>query len=261
MNYLELTIAPSTKLVRNNLFSTTRCNRLLSGKSISNLIPSRMNFLVLSGMNIGDLISTADLIAIDRALTDNPALATAGIPLKDNPATEHPLHRICDGVFNGAYSDETGVGIAKIFVRHGANVNVALPAGKDSPLKAACSLRADQVALYYLDLGASIDHQGCHGGTALHWAAWCGRDLVLKKLLAMHPNINQLCIDFKSTPLFWALHGYKFGGKENLHHQINCARLLLEHGADPSISNFEGYSPKQLIEPKDTELLELFDLL
>lgn len=212
-------------------------------------------------MNIRDLVLSADLVGIENTLREKPSLANEEIPLKDNPATAHPLHRICDGVFNKDYSDETGVEIAKLFIRHGADVNVPYKPGKDSPLTAACSLQADQLALFYIGQGANIHHQGCHGGTALHWAAWCGRDIVLKKLLEMNPNINQLCIDFKSTPLFWALHGYKFGGKGNLHNQVNCARILLEHGADPSIPNFEGYVPKQLIEQQDKELIELFRLL
>lgn len=209
-------------------------------------------------MNIRDLLFSADLAGIEKALRENPSLAKEEIPLKDNPATAHPLHRICDGVFNNDYPEATGFEIAKLFIKHGANVNVDYKPGKDSPLTAACSLRSDQLALLYIDQGAHIDHQGCHGGTALHWAAWCGRDIVLKKLLELNPNLNRLCIDFKSTPLFWALHGYKFGGKGNLHHQIDCARMLLKHGADPSIPNFEGYRPKQLIEQQDTELIELF---
>lgn len=98
--------------------------------------------------------------------------------------------------------------------------------GKDSPLTAACSLRGDQLALFYIQQGARIDHKGSHGGTALHWAAWYGRDVVVENLVKLNPDINQLCIDFKSTPLFWAIHGYKFGGEENRYHQVNYVRIL-----------------------------------
>jgi ankyrin repeat protein len=118
-------------------------------------------------------------------------------------------------------------------------------------------MQCDQLALLYIEQGARVDHRGCHGGTALHWAAWCGRDLVVEKLVKLVPNINQLCIDFKSTPLFWSIHGYRFG-KDNRHHQIDCARILLAHGADPSIPNFEGYLPVQLVEGSDKEWLRLF---
>jgi uncharacterized protein len=212
-------------------------------------------------MDFSSILFTGDIHAIDRKLTEQPSLANHGIALKNNPQAEHPLHRICDGVCNGDYSDDHAVEIAKVFVRHGASVNGPYIPGKDSPLTAACSLRSDKVALYYISLGADIDHQGCHGGTALHWASWCGRDVIVEKLLQLKPAINQRCIDFKSTPLFWALHGYRFGGAENLHHQVNCARLLLAHGADPTIPNFEGYTPKQLLREEDTPLIALFENL
>jgi hypothetical protein len=51
----------------------------------------------------------------------------------------------------------------------GANVNGNNPAEKqDSPLLAAASLNADQLAYLYIEHGADIHHAGCHGGTALH---------------------------------------------------------------------------------------------
>lgn len=209
-------------------------------------------------MNIRDLVFSANLQALRTIVSAQPELANGEFSLPDNPATEHPLHRICDGVFSEYYSEDTGVELAKIFLRYGANVNVDRMDGKDSPLTAACSLRCDQLALFYIQQGARIDHMGCHGGTALHWASWCGRDAVVENLVKLNPDINQRCIEFKSTPLYWAIHGYKFAGKDNRYHQVNCARILLDHGADPSIPNIEGYLPMQLIEEHDREWLELF---
>ncbi|MEK6782209.1 MAG: ankyrin repeat domain-containing protein [Bacteroidota bacterium] len=209
-------------------------------------------------MNIRDLVFSADLKALHTLLSAHPELANREISLPDNPATAHPLHRICDGVYCGYYSEETGLEVAKLFLNHGAHLNDIHLEGIDSPLTAACSLRCDQLALFYIQQEALIDHRGCHGGTALHWASWCGRDVVVDKLVTLNPDINQLCIDFKSTALFWAIHGYKFGEEDNCHHQVNCARILLDHGADLSIPNFEGYLPVQLIEDGDKEFLELF---
>ncbi len=209
-------------------------------------------------MNIRDLVFSANLQGLNSILSAHPELANAELSLPDNPATAHPLHRICDGVFSEHYSEETGLEMAKIFLNYGAHVNVDSMDGKDSPLTAACSLGCDQLALFYIQQGARIGHRGCHGGTALHWASWCGRDGVVENLVKLNPDINQKCIDFKSTPLFWATHGYKFGGIDNRYHQINCARILLDHGADPSIPNFEGYLPQQLIEEENKEFFELF---
>lgn len=206
---------------------------------------------------ISDLLLSGDVDGLRKALQMEPALASEWIALPDNPATAHPFHRICDGVFSRRYSEDTGLRLAGLLINYGSDVNGGL-AGEDSPLTAACSLRCDQIANYYIDQGARIDHKGCHGGTPLHWASWCGRDVVVKKLLTMRPEINVLCIDYRSTPLFWAIHGYKFGGKENLHHQVACAQLLLDHGADASIPNFQGYLPVQLVNELDKEILALF---
>lgn len=208
-------------------------------------------------MNIRDIVFSANLQELNDILRVHPVLANEVLSLPDNPATAHPLHRICDAVSGGYYSEETGVEVARLFLKYGADLNFNLADGNDSPLTAACSMRCDQLALIYIQQGARIGHKGCHGGTALHWASWCGRDVVVEKLVSLHPDLNQLCIDFKSTPLFWAAHGYR-AGKENRHHQINCARILLAHGADPSIPNFEGYLPVQLIDDENKEFLALF---
>jgi hypothetical protein len=210
-------------------------------------------------MTIRHLLLSGDLKALDAALTADPSLANADLSLPDNSATAHPLHRICDGVFSGTYQEHIAVQMARIFLKHGSQINPRYQEGKDSPLTAACSLRCDELALLYIDQGADIHHRGCHGGTALHWGAWCGRDIILKKLVSLNPEINKLCTDFKSTPLFWAIHGYRFGGKENLHHQAECARILLAHGADPTIPNLDGTQPAQLLRDEDHELRKIFN--
>lgn len=211
-------------------------------------------------MNIRELVTKADINGLTQALTQHPDLANQGLPCDDgNPTLAHPLHRICDGVFNGIYSDKTACEMATVFLKFGADVNGGvLIENKDSPLVAAASLRADAVGSLYIDHGATINHPGCHGGTALHWAAWCGRDQLLKKLLAHNAEINRLCVDFKSTPFFWAIHGYKFGGLENRHNQFECARMLIDAGADTTIPNFEGYRPVQLLQDEDLKFKTLF---
>jgi uncharacterized protein len=209
-------------------------------------------------MDIRLLISQADSTGLKVALAKDPSLANQPIALLDNDAVAHPLHRICDGVFSKRYTEDQAFQMAKIFLAAGADVNgVELINKKDSPLVAAASLHADQLALLYIEHSAALGHPGCHGGTALHWAAWCGRDVVVRRLLEFPVDINRKCIDFKSTPLFWAVHGHKFGGEDNRHHQAECVRLLLSHGANPAIPNFEGYLPKQLLGEADSEFIGL----
>src|SRR5215204_7312100 len=160
------------------------------------------------------LINNNDQIGLRSILSQHPHLANEGIPYDEtNEAEAHPLHRICDGVFEKRYTDDEAVAMAKIFLEFDADVNGGeLIEKKDTPLIAAASLGADKVGLFYIELGANIHHAGCHGGTAIHWSAWCGRNVLVKRLLEGGADINKLCIDFRSTPLFWAIHGYKFGG-------------------------------------------------
>ena len=51
--------------------------------------------------------------------------------------------------------------MAKIFLEYGANVNGnELTEKQDTPLIAASSLHADQVAIFYIENGANINHAG-----------------------------------------------------------------------------------------------------
>ena len=206
-----------------------------------------------------NLIDSKDHKGIEEALSNSPDLANEGIPYDDvNTTKAHPLHRICDAVFSKKLTDEEGVKIAGIFLKFGANINGdKLTEKKDTPLIAASSLHADQVAIFYLDKGAEINHAGTHGGTALHWAAWCGRDKVVKRLVQDGAEINKLCIDFKATPLFWAVHGLKNGGYDNLQACLECVKILIQAGADKNIPNADGKTAFDLLGEKEPELMEL----
>jgi ankyrin repeat protein len=203
-----------------------------------------------------EFIDHMDFEAIRLALSKNPGLANEGIPYDEvNRAKAHPLHRICDGVFSKKYSDKDGVRMAKIFLEYGADVNGGpLIEKKDTPLVAAASLHADQLAFLYLEHGADMRHQGCHGGTALHWAAWCGRDKLVAKLVQEGAEINKICIDFKATPLFWAVHGWKNGDKNNLQQYRRCVEILIQAGADKNIPNVDGNTVFDLVNDEDSEL-------
>lgn len=205
------------------------------------------------------LIMHKDYEGIRQALAQNPSLANEGIPFDENNTTKaHPLHRICDGVFAHALTDQEGVEIARIFLTHGANVNgYTMAEGEDTPLVAAASLHAEQVGILYIENGADIHHAGCHGGTALHWAAWVGRDQLVARLIREHADIHRLCTEFRSTPLFWAVHGLKLGGPENKSRQVECVKLLLNAGADKTVPNLNGTTPFELLDETDTELISL----
>lgn len=142
-------------------------------------------------------------------------------------------------MFSGDITDEQAVQVAEIFLAAGANVNgYGLVIKQDTPLLAAGSLHADRVALLNIAHGAEIHHPGCHGGTALHWASWCGRDVVVRELLVRGAAVNQRCLDFSSTPLFWAVMSYM--EKADPYNQLACIQLLLDAGAYRSIPSGGG---------------------
>jgi ankyrin repeat protein len=208
---------------------------------------------------VKEFIDNLDYEGIRNLLSKNPDMANEGIAFDEmNTTKAHPLHRICDGVFSKKYSDEEAIQLAKIFLEFGANIDgYPLVEKHDTPLIAAASLRSDKVALLYIENGANVHHPGCSGGTALHWAAWCGRDIVVKRLIRENADVNKKCIDYRSTPLFWAVHGYLFGGKDNRHNQIECVKLLLQAGSDKTIPNGEGTTVLELVDKQDVELIEL----
>ncbi|GAB3505790.1 ankyrin repeat domain-containing protein [Emticicia fontis] len=208
---------------------------------------------------IRELINKKDLMGLRNILSQNPTLVNEGLPYDEaNPTKAHPLHRICDGVFSGYYTDEDGVEMAKIFLEYGADINGGeMIKKKDTPLLAASSLHADKVAIFYIEQGADINHPGCHGGTALHWAAWCSRPSVVERLLQANAELNKLCIDFKSTPLFWAVHGLKAGEKKDISGHLESIGILLSAGADKNIPNAEGKSVYDLLDDTDIELKQL----
>jgi uncharacterized protein len=209
-------------------------------------------------INIRQLIINKDYQGIETALSNNPLLANEGIPYDIvNNTKAHPLHRICDGVFSENYTDEEAATMAKIFLTYGANINGnELIEKRDTPLIAAASLHADLVALLYIENGADINHAGCNGGTALHWAAWCGRGKLVKRLIQEGAAINKKCLDFKATPLFWAVHGSKNGGANSLHDSLECIKCLIQSGADKNIPNGEGKTVFDLLNAEDQALKE-----
>jgi len=206
--------------------------------------------------DIKKLIASKDLAGLHRLLTERPELANVGIPYDERNLTlAHPLHRICDGVFSKSLSDDEGAAIAGVFLEHGADVNGGeLIHGRDTPLIAAASLLAEKVGLLYIDRGAAIHHAGTHGGTGLHWAAWTGQDRLVDRLIRAGADIHKLCIDFTSTPLLWAIHGYKNQDGGNVRNQVECARLLLDAGADKYITNKEGTRLMEFLDEEDVVL-------
>jgi uncharacterized protein len=198
-----------------------------------------------------DLIVKNDLEGISAALTAKPELANEGVTLnidgKFNPAKGHPLHRICDAVFANKITDDEAIEIAKIFLEHGANIDGFMAqSDNNTPLIASASLHAEQLGLFYIAHGANIFYAPpSDGGTALHWAAFCGRDKLVEKLIEKGARVNQLDTNYQSTPCGWAIHVLESGDTKNLLNQLTCIKLLLKAGTD-----------KKLVYPGSLEYLQ-----
>jgi hypothetical protein len=212
---------------------------------------------------IKELIENKDFTGLRKALSQDRSLANREIPFdNNNPAKAHPLHRICDAVFQQKITEEEAIEIARIFLEFGANIDGnEVKEKQDTPLIAAASLHAEKLGLYYLQNGANIHHAGCLGGTALHWAAWCGRDQLVKELIDKGADINQRSGEYGASPLSWVVHGYKFGGETNRHHQIECARLLISAGADKNIVNAQGKMAVEYLNDEDVEFKRVLNNL
>lgn len=203
------------------------------------------------------LISTGDYQPLRAALTVDPKLANAGIPCSDDmpEMTGHPLHRICDVVFAGAISDEQAIEVAKILLEFGADIDgYKLSGDKNTPLIAAASLHAEKLGIFYIKQGADIYYADHDGATALHWAAFCGRDQLVEALISAGAKIDHEDTTFNSTPVGWAVHTLTSGDTGNQYHQLACIKLLLKAGADQSKLAADTLAFLKEVAKSDTEL-------
>jgi uncharacterized protein len=186
--------------------------------------------------NFFKLILDKNYTQIRKILAANPNLVNEGVELDTNPSQKkgHPLHRLCDAVFGQRITDENAIEIAKLFLEFGANINGYQSLGEtNTPLIAAASLHAEKLGIYYIDQGADIFYTSPNdGATALHWAAYCGRDKLVEKLIEKGAKINQRDNLYKGTPLDWAIHVIRSGNTGNLFRQKECITLLMAAGAE-----------------------------
>jgi ankyrin repeat protein len=207
-----------------------------------------------------DLISTGNYQPLRAALTVDPGLANAGIPCSDDqPEMKgHPLHRICDAVFAKIITDKQAIEIAKILLEFGANIDgYKSKRDNNTPLIAASSLHAEKLGIFYIEQGADIFYADNDGATALHWAAFCGRDQLVAALIGKGAKIDQQDTTFGSTPIGWAAHTLTSDDSGNLYNQLACIKLLLKAGANKVILDADTFKYLQDVATNDLELKTL----
>lgn len=213
-------------------------------------------------MKMKALIQTKDYEGIKQLLKSNPSLANDGIPFDEkNTSKAHPLHRICDAVFSKIITDLEAIEIAKILLDFGANIDGdKMKENNDTPLIAAASLHAEQLGIFYIQNGADIHYVGCQdGATALHWAAFCGRDKLVAKLIEEKATIDQPDTSYHANPLGWAIQPLLSQDENNIYHQVSCIKLLLGAGANITALKNDSIQYLQLLAKEDSELKKLLN--
>lgn len=201
------------------------------------------------------LIELKDAEGLRKILAENPSLANEGITIPHESfcrTKAHPLHRICDAVYAHKMTDAEAITLAKIFLEFGADINGY---NDGSPLIAAASLHAEQLGIFYIDNGADINITDENdSASAMHWAAFCGRDRLVDKLIKTNAVVDKPDKTYQSTPLGWAIHCLSSNDERNKYNQLTCIKLLIKAGADINKLSLEAKENLQSFADNDTEL-------
>jgi len=162
-------------------------------------------------MTVREAIDRGDSAALEGLLSVDPRLADEPIDGK------HPIHYLCDKVFEGAVA--SGGEMARVLIAAGADLDYA----SGDPLNAAVSLGALDVAFLLIDAGADVTLRGPFAGeTALHWAALIGADALVARLIEAGAPLDVEDTRWHATPLGWAEHGLreeKLPANQHRHHE------------------------------------------
>ena len=176
-------------------------------------------------------LDTQDANALSHLLAHQPHLTNA--PVHEGEHAPHPIHAICDRVFDGRLSEMQGLAFANALISAGADLDAIHPGNGDTLLISAISLSCPSIAHRLLDKGANPDPRGVLGATALHWAAIMGLPDLVKRLIDHGVYIFLRDAEYQGTPLGWAVQG-RFepppGARDG---QVECAALLVSAGLQP----------------------------
>jgi hypothetical protein len=182
-------------------------------------------------MDVKTAICHGDAAALRTLLAEDSTRANALIRWGgDKRILTHPLHFVCDMLFQGKLKRGAELPLIDALIHAGANLDFQRNGKGDTPLIGAASLAAEDVGIRLLDAGANPKLLGIFRETALHWAALLGEERLAQKLIPISD------IDFKdakylSPPLGWAIHGCYNTPNGNQGRQREVVSLLLAAGA------------------------------
>ncbi|XP_013100477.1 protein fem-1 homolog CG6966 isoform X2 [Stomoxys calcitrans] len=211
------------------VFNAARENNLnllksaLNGRSaseISMLISSKVNGatpLVISCRNGHSKIVEYLLTWCQADVEQVGSVSFDGEPIEDAP----PLW---------CASAAGHLGIVKLLVRHGANVN-STTRTNSTPLRAACFDGHFEIVKYLIHNGADFEVANRHGHTCLMIACYKGHFKIAKYLLSLKANVNRCSVKGNT-----ALHDCAESGS------LEILQLLLKHGATMEV-DYYGMTP------------------
>jgi tankyrase len=110
--------------------------------------------------------------------------------------------------------------------------------------------------LAVLNAGADIHATDKNGVTALHHAVRFRNVVAVRTLIEQGANVNQACRKSGSTPLHRAVTSTGAPGTAGKHAEVlDIIRLLMEAGADLTVTNKAGWTPVDYV--KDDAILSL----
>ena len=178
-----------------------------------------------------DCLDTQDPSGLSRLLAQQPHLTNA--PVIEGDHAPHPIHAICDRVFDGRLSEGQGLAFANALISAGADLDAVHPGNGDTLVISAISLSCPAIAHRLLDKGANPDPRGVFGATALHWAAIMGLPDLVKRLIDHGVYIFLRDTQYHGTPLGWAVQGRLDPPPGARGGQVACATLLVAAGLQP----------------------------
>ncbi|XP_075145855.1 protein fem-1 homolog CG6966 isoform X2 [Haematobia irritans] len=211
------------------VFNAARENNLnllksvLNGRSaseISMLIASKLNGatpLVISCRNGHSEIVEYLLTWCQADVEQVGSVSFDGEPIEDAP----PLW---------CASAAGHLGIVKLLVRHGANVN-STTRTNSTPLRAACFDGHFEIVKYLIHNGADFEVANRHGHTCLMIACYKGHFKIAQYLLSLKANVNRCSVKGNT-----ALHDCAESGS------LEILQLLLKHGATMEV-DYYGMTP------------------
>jgi len=176
-------------------------------------------------------LETQNATALTRLLGQQPHLTNS--PVLDGEQTVHPIHALCERVFDGRLSEIQGLAFANALISEGADLDAVHPGNGDSLLISAISLSCPAIAHRLLDKGANPDPRGVFGATALHWAAIMGLPDLVQRLIDHGVYIFLRDREYQGTPLGWAVQGRIDPPPGARGGHIECASVLMSAGLQP----------------------------